>query len=489
MTKLLALAITLATAASAAQKPNVVYILCDDLGYGDVQCLNLERGKIPTPNIDKLAKAGMTFTDTHGGSSVCTPTRYGILTGRYAWRSRLQHGVLDGYDEPLISEGRLTVASLLKQQGYSTACIGKWHLGFTLDKASLREDAGKGKGKKAGSTGAPTGAVTKDGPCSRGFDHFYGFHHARMMEAVFTDNTVKEQIAPIDTLPALTRHAASYIHEQANAKKPFFLYLALNSPHTPIVPAKEWQGKSGLGEYGDFVMQTDWSVGQVVEAIEKAGIAQETLIIFTSDNGCSPAAGMDKLQKQGHFPSAQLRGHKADIWEGGHRIPFIVRWPGVVKPGSTCAQLTCLTDLMATCAEIVGAKLPETAGEDSFSILPLLKGEDKPIRETIIHHSINGMFSIRTREWKLECCPGSGGWSSPKDAEALKENLPAIQLYNMTTDFKESQNVKADNPVIVETMTGQLEAIVENGRSTPGAKQVNDVKVTVVKAPKEKKKN
>jgi arylsulfatase A len=488
MMKLITLAVVLATLASAAQKPNIVYILCDDLGYGDVQCLNPERGKIPTPNIDKLAKAGMIFTDTHGGSSVCTPTRYGILTGRYCWRSRLQNGVMSGYDAPLIAADRLTVASLLKQHGYATACIGKWHLGFTVDKkAAAKDDASEEKGAKGGNGGAVNGTVTKDGPVTRGFDHFYGFHHARMMQAVFTDDTVTEQLDPTNMLPALTRRAVRTLEENAATKKPFFLYLALNSPHTPIVPAKEWQGKSGLGAYGDFVMQTDWTIGQVLEAIDKAGITQDTLVIFTSDNGCSPAAGFPTLEKHGHYPSAQFRGHKADIWDGGHRIPFIVRWPGVVKPASSCAQLTCLTDLMATCAEIVGAKLPDNAGEDSFSILPLLKGEDKPVRETLIHHSINGLFALRNCEWKLELCAGSGGWSSPNDAEALKKGLHPIQLYNMLSDYMESKNVEADNKAVVEAMTAQLTALVENGRSTPGAKQANDVKVTIVKTPKEKK--
>jgi len=459
----------------AAGRPNIIYILADDLGYGDVQGLNPKRGKIPTPNIDKLAKAGMTFTDTHGGSSVCTPTRYGILTGRYAWRSRLQNGVLGGYAEPLIAADRLTVAAILKKQGYWTACIGKWHLGF-----SVQGNMGKGS--------AATGTVTKDGPLTRGFDHFYGFHHAHTIEALFTDDTVKERLAPVEMLPALTRHAARTIGEQAAAKKPFFLYLALNSPHTPIVPAAEWQGKSGLGDYGDYVMQTDWSVGQVVEAIDKAGIADSTLVIFTSDNGCSPAAGIDQLQTKGHFPSADFRGHKADIWDGGHRVPFIVRWPGVVKPGSSCAQLTCLTDLMATCAEITGESLPENAGEDSFSILPLLKGEDKPIRDTLVHHSIDGRFALRDRTWKLELCYGSGGWSSPRDWEAMKAKLPPVQLYNMISDYRETKNVEAANRAIVEAMTKQLEALVANGRSTPGAKQANDVPVTILKEAQAKRK-
>ncbi len=475
-----------AVTARGQGKPNIVYILCDDLGYGDVQCLNPERGKIPTPNIDRLAKAGMTFTDTHGGSSVCTPTRYGILTGRYAWRSRLQHGVLNGYTEPLIAANRLTVASLLKGQDYTTACIGKWHLGFTVEEKEAPKK--KGPASKSECAGAPTGSVTTNGPVTRGFEHFYGYLHARSMQALFVDDTVREQVAPVGTLPALTCHAVRYIAEQAKAQKPFFLYLTLNSPHTPIVPAQEWQGRSGLGDYGDFVMQTDGAVGEVLKAIDKAGIEKNTLVIFTSDNGCSSAAGIDKLQAKGHFPSAHYRGSKADIWDGGHRIPFIVRWPGVVKPGSSCGQLTCLTDLMATCAEITGVKLPENAGEDSFSILPLLKGDEKPVRDTLVHHSISGMFALRDRTWKLELCPGSGGWSSPGDAEALESGLPSTQLYNMISDDKEARNVVAENKAIVDVMTGQLEALIENGRSTPGPKQSNDVRVTIRKEAKAGKK-
>ncbi len=456
----------------AADKPNIVYILADDLGYGDVHCLNPQRGKIKTPNLDRLASLGMTFTDAHSGSSVCTPTRYGVLTGRYAWLTRLQSGVLDGYVPPLIAQERLTVPALLKQQGYHTACLGKWHLGFTIEGAGKRGGGAKGKLE-----GAPLGAVTRDGPVARGFDLFYGFHHARMMKSVFENDRVTQIVEPVDMLPCLIRRAADYIGERAKTGQPFFLYFALNSPHTPIVPSKEWQGKSGLGAYGDFVMETDWAVGEVLTALDRAGVAGNTLVIFTSDNGCSPAAGTEKLERQGHFASAQFRGYKADIWEGGHHVPFLVRWPGHVKTGAQCGQIICHTDLMATCAELLDTKLPDNAGEDSVSFLPLLRGEDRPVREAVVHHSIQGRFAIRQREWKLELCSGSGGWGQPNDAAAKKQGLPGVQLYDLSKDIGETKNVQAGHPEVVACLTQLLEQCVANGRSTPGAKQPNDIKV------------
>jgi arylsulfatase A-like enzyme len=441
-----------------------------------VHILNPDRGKIATPNIDRLAKEGMAFTDAHGGSSVCTPTRYGILTGRYAWRSRLQNGVLDGYVDPLIAKDRLTVPALLKRNGYHTACIGKWHLGFTINGAG--KDGGKAKGAM---NGAPLGAVTPDGPVSRGFDTFFGFHHARMIKSFFTNDRVTEMIEPVDVLPRITQRAADHVAERAKAGQPFFLYFALNAPHTPILPSKAWQGKSGLGDYGDYVMETDWAVGEVLSAIEKAGIAQNTLVIFTSDNGCSPAAGTAKLEQQGHFASAEFRGYKSDIWDGGHRIPFIVRWPGKVKPDTRCSKLVCLTDLMATCAEMLGETLPPEAGEDSFSFLPLLLGKDANPRQAIIHHSIAGRFAIRDGQWKLEICAGSGGWGKPGDADAGKRGLPSVQLYDLSTDVGETRNVQAEHKDIVERLTAMLNKAVADGRTTPGPKQSNDANIQIHK--------
>ena len=449
-------------------KPNMIYILADDLGYGDVQCLNPERGKIKTPNLDKLATQGMTFTDAHSGSSVCTPTRYGLLTGRYAWRTRLQNGVLDGYDEPLIAAERLTVPALLRQNGYHTAIIGKWHLGYTIESGDKKGD-GKGKG-------APIGAITHDGPVTRGFDEFFGFHHARIMRSVFETDRCTQFIEPVDMLPALVKRSTEHIAARSNAGQPFFLYLPLSSPHTPIVPSKEWQGKSGLGAYGDFVMETDWAVGEVLVALERAGVADNTLVIFTSDNGCSPAAKVDKLEAQGHFASGQFRGYKADIWDGGHRVPFFVRWPGKVKPGTQSSQLICHTDFIATCAEILGLKLPENAGEDSVSILPAMLGTATgPVREAAVHHSINGDFAIRQGSWKLELCKGSGGWSKGGITDE-----PG-QLYDMSKDVGEQQNEYHKYPEIVSQLTELLEKYVIDGRSTPGPALKNDVPLEIKK--------
>ena len=463
-------------AAVEPQKPNIVYILADDLGYGDVQCLNPERGKIKTPCLDKLASQGMTFTDAHSGSSVCTPTRYGLLTGRYCWRSRLQSGVLDGYVPPLIAADRLTVPGLLKQNGYHTAIIGKWHLGFTIEGAD-KKGGGNGKGE-----GAPIGAITRDGPLTRGFDEFFGFHHARMMKSVFENDRVTQKIEPVDMLPALVKRSADHIAARAKAGQPFFLYLPLSSPHSPIVPSKEWQGKSGLGDYADFVMETDWAVGEVLAALDKAGVADNTLVFFTSDNGCSPVAKVDKLEANGHFPSARFRGYKSDIWDGGHRVPFFVRWPGRVKPGSHNKQVICHTDLMATCSEILDVKLPDDAGEDSVSLLSGLLGKEAaPVHEAVVHHSISGCFAIRQGQWKLEFCPGSGGWGKPGDAAAKKQDLPEVQLYDLASDIGETRNVRAEHPDVVERLTKLLEQTISNGRSTPGPKQANDAVVELRK--------
>ncbi len=467
---------------AADAPPNIVYVLCDDLGYGDVHFLNPQRGKIATPNADRLAAQGMVFTDAHSGSSVCTPTRYGLLTGRYAWRTHLQSGVIFGESRALIARERLTVPELLRQHGYATACIGKWHLGMTLPDAKHLNDA------------------IADGPTTRGFDTYFGISASLDMPPfAFIENdhytetpTATKQwvrkgpAAPgfeaVDVLPTLTRKASETIALRAAEKKPFFLYLPLNSPHVPIVPTKEWQGKSGLGAYGDFVMETDWALGEVMAALDKAGIAENTLLIFTSDNGCSPAAGTGKLEAQGHFASAQFRGYKADIWDGGHHVPFIVRWPAKVKAGSQSAQIICHTDFMATCAEIFAAKLPDNAAEDSVSILPALLGKDTaPLHEAIVHHSIEGKFAIRQGKWKLEFCAGSGGWGKPGDADAKKNGLPDVQLYDLSADIGETTNVQSANPEVVARLTKLAEEYITNGRSTPGAKQPNDAPIHLLK--------
>jgi arylsulfatase A-like enzyme len=462
-------------------KPNIVFILADDMGYGDVQCLNPQRGKIATPHLDRLAAQGMIFTDAHSSSSVCTPTRYSILTGRYNWRTHLQTFVLNGYSAPLIAADRLTVPSLLKQHGYHTACVGKWHLGMGLPKDE------------------PSPKIT-EGPTTRGFDYYYGISASLDMPPFayiendrFTEplTTTKKwqrtgpaaaSFEAVDVLPALASKSVDYIATQAKTGQPFFLYLPLTSPHTPILPSKEWQGKSSIGKYGDFVMETDWAVGEVMAALEKAGVANNTLIVFTSDNGCSKAAGIPAMEAKGHFPSADLRGSKSDIFDGGHRVPFLMRWPDRIKAGSRSDEVVGQIDLMATCAELLGVKLPANAGEDSVNILPAMLGTAKtPVRDALVHHSIDGSFAIRQGDWKLELCAGSGGWSDPAPGSSAAKGLPDTQLYNLRTDLAEVKNVYAENPEVVARLTKLLENYIAQGRSTPGAKQANDVAIQIRK--------
>ena len=286
----------------------------------------------------------------------------------------------------------------------------------------------------------------------------------------------------VHVLPMLARKAKEFIAAGAATNTPFFLYLPLTSPHTPLVPTKEWQGKSGLGDYGDFVMETDWALGEVLAALDKAGIVDNTLVLFSSDNGCAPYIGVDELEKQGHYPSADRRGYKADIWDGGHRIPLIARWPGRIKAGSTSDQLVSLVDLMATCADVVGVKMPKNAGEDSVSFLPALLGTaTAPLREAVVFHSINGSFAVRQGRWKLELCPDSGGWSAPKPGSKEAQGLPPVQLYDMGKDVGERANEYKEHPETVAQLTKLLEKYVADGGSTPNALGVNDVAVNIRK--------
>ena len=499
-------------AMGAPEKPNIIFILCDDLGYGDVKCNNAD-GRIATPCADKMASQGMRFTDAHTTSAVCTPSRYSVMTGRYNWRSRLQSFVLGGLSPRLIEPGRLTVAGVLHRQGYATACIGKWHLGMDWVKLPGKDVTELSIETPEQVHNVDYSQPIKNGPNAVGFDHYFGISASLdMVPYTFIENDrvtvvptvdkafplmhgkedkfsrrgpAAEKFEDVDVLPTLTQKAVEVIGARAadaRAGKPFFLYLPLNAPHTPIAPSPEWQGRSGLNPYADFVMQTDAALGAVLRALDDHGLAGNTLVVFTSDNGCSPQADFPALLAKGHNPSWVLRGHKADIWDGGHRVPFIVRWPGRVKAGATCDQLVSLADFMATCADITGVKLPDNAAEDSISILPALLGSaDKPLREALVHHSINGRFSIRQGKWKLELCPGSGGWSIPRDPQAVQRGLPCLQLYDMTADISEQRNLEAEHPEVVKRMTALLEKYVAEGRSTPGAPQKNEVAVDIWK--------
>lgn len=500
-----------ASVAHAASPPNIVYILCDDLGYGDLSCFNPD-SKILTPNFDAVAKAGMMFTDAHSGSAVCSPTRYGIMTGRYAWRSKLQSGVLGGLSPRLIEPGRLTVPALLKEHGYHTACIGKWHLGM---------DWVKKDGKQVSELSIETPEQVwnvdfskpyKNGPNAAGFDYYFGISasldmvpytflendHATIVPTVdksfemFLGRKQPTRLGPAaesfeaaDVLPRLTEKAVGYIAQRAahaRQGKPFFLYLPFASPHTPIAPTKEWQGKSGLNHYADFVLQNDHCLGQVLKALDDHGLSDNTLLVVTSDNGCSPLVDFPELAKLGHRPSYVFRGAKADIFEGGHRVPLIVRWPGRVKPGTQCEQTICHVDLLATCAELVGAKLPDDAGEDSSSILPALNGKlDTPLREATVHHSANGTFAIRQGNWKLVFAAHSGGWSEPRPNAKNLAELPPVQLYDLAADVSEQTNVAEANPKVVDHLFELMQKYIANGRSTPGKQQKNAVAVDLWK--------
>ena len=460
--------------ALAAETPNIVYILADDLGYGDVRCLNPE-SKIPTPHMDRLASEGLTFTDAHSGSAVCTPTRYGILTGRYAWRTRLKNGVLWGYSPPLIDHGELTVAAYLKGQGYHTACVGKWHLGLgwqTKDGATLTD------GDKLTGENVDFAKPLTHGPLNLGFDYFFGISAsldmppyvyiendrataipAEMKPTTFRTGLTAEGFEPVNVLPDLTEKAVAYLKERhaENVGQPFFLYLPLTAPHTPVVPAPFVKGWSQAGDYGDFAAQVDDTVGQVLRALDELGIAENTLVVVTSDNGSTePTAKM--VKEFGHRPNYLFRGRKSDAWEGGHHIPFLVRWPARVRPGTKTSETTCLTDLLATAAAIAGGPLPDGAGEDSVSMLPALLGKkrDKPLREFTVHHSINGVFALRQGPWKFIDSPGSGGWSS-NGPNAPKPGDPPVQLYNLDKDIGEQHNLWEAEPEKLAVMRQWLE--------------------------------
>ncbi len=507
-----ALILLFCPAVLAGERPNLIFILCDDLGTGDVRLLNPD-GKIPTPNMDRIGREGMTFTDAHSSSSVCTPTRYGTLTGRYNWRSKLQTGVLGGLSPRLIEPGRMTVANVLKTQGYHTAAVGKWHLGmdWVIKEGQTVAEMNIESREQAWSVD-----FTKphtNGPLSVGFDHYFGIAASldmvpyafiegdkvtvqptedralEMVHGVADKFTRKGPAAPgftgYEVLPALIDQAISWISSQsteARSGKPFFLYLPLASPHTPTLPNPQWRGISGLNQYGDFVMETDAEVGRLLKALDAQGLAENTMVVFTSDNGCSPMANYPELLAKGHNPSGKYRGHKADIYEGGHRVPFLVRWPARVKGGQTTTQLTCLTDFMATAAEITGARLPENAAEDSFSFLSTLLGEPAkgPRRESLINHSIAGYFAMREGPWKLCLCPGSGGWSNPRPGQEPAGSSP-VQLFNLDDDLGETKNVADQHPDIVARLTKKIENHVAIGRSTPGADQANAVPIDLWK--------
>lgn len=500
-----------AFADSALQvRPNFLILLADDLGYGDVRCNNPDRSRIPTPHIDRLAREGMRFTDAHSSSGVCSPSRYTLLTGRYHWRSRLQGGIVGLWEEPLIAPDRLTIAGLARQSGYRTAAVGKWHLGWHWGIPEERRVLFQPKALAA--LAEPSEAHRAawrevfsrklgGGPLAAGFDTYFGTDVPNWPPFCFIENdrTVGMPSALLppaelknhrasnqgpalpgwsfeSILATLADRAAGVIADAARDKKPFLLYLPLTTPHTPLAPSAGWRGRSGLSSpVADLIMETDDAIGRVLAALVQAGVADNTFVLFTSDNGFAAYVGAENLVAQGHHPSGPLRGYKGDAWEGGHRIPFIVRWPGVVRPGVVSHQLVQQADLLATLAAILGVTVPANAGEDSVSFLPLLRGEDRPVRDHAINQSQGGVLTLREGNWKFIAAPGGGGsWS--KFSAQPAATTPG-QLYNLGLDLGEQRNLYADQPERVAAMQARLAELVRRGRSTPGTDQANDVPV------------
>lgn len=457
-----------AGSAFAAERPNIVVILADDMGHGHVSCLN-PASKFQTPHIDRLATQGITLVDAHSGSAVCSPTRYGLLTGRYAWRTHLVQGVLKWYDPPLIEAGRLTLPGLLHQHGYHTACIGKWHLGWNWNR-----------------TGTADPDFTRpiaEGPTTRGFDYYFGTDVPNYPPYCFIENdrtvglpTARKAKVSLEgpegamlpdwqfdaILPRLVARSEQYIAERAATKQPFFLYLPLTSPHEPISPSAEFRGKSGLNALADFLLETDAAVGRVMAALDRAGVAENTLLIFTADNGSSTYTGGQQLIAAGHAPSAGFRSFKASIYEGGHRVPFFARWPGKIAAGAKSSETICLTDLLATTAAILETPLPDNSAEDSFNVLSALRGENtpKPLREATVHQSHAGQLAIRQGRWKLITPLAMGQKPRQGDPERA-------ELYDLAADPGEQHDLAAHEPAVVERLTQLLARYQHDGRSRP----------------------
>lgn len=452
-------------------RPNIILILLDDMGIGDTKAYN-PWSAIPTPYLDRLAREGMRFTDMHSSSAVCTPSRYSVLTGRYCWRSRLKSGVLDGHGTNLIEIGRLTLPALLQQAGYKTGGVGKWHLGL--------RDGDKTDYSKP----------LRPGPRDHGFDYYFGipasldfppylyFKNDHVIEAPTAHTEGRNDprgvfwragpIAPHfemeQVVPTLTNKAVEFIN-QADGNQPYFLYFPMPSPHTPWLPLPEYQGKSGAGDYGDYVVQTDDMIGRLLDAVDRSGQRDKTIFIVTSDNGADWKEEDDA--RFAHRANAHWRGKKADAWEAGHRVPFLIRWPRHIRENSVSTETASLTDLMATIAAALNLPLPDDAAEDSFNLLPTLHGQQSgSIRPHIVDHSLTGMFTIREGDWKLIQGLGSGGFTAPRTMVPA-ESGPQGQLYNLADDPREEHNLYLLRPDIVTRLSTILTDIQLSGRSRP----------------------
>lgn len=474
--------------AASASRPNILILYADDLGYGDLGCFS-EKSKIPTPHLDGLASQGVRFTDAHSSSGICSPSRYALLTGRHHWRDF--HGIVNAFGPSVFDPERLTMPEMLRERGYATACVGKWHLGW--DWEAIRK--AKGVGPDAFDWSKPI----PNGPLAHGFDSYFGDDVINFPPYAWIENDrvvtaptealdtakwkpIKEgnwecrpgpMVAgwdPYAVLPTLTEKGVEYLKSRKDQTEPFFLYFAFPSPHAPIIPNDEYDGVSGAGPFGDFVAETDAMVGKLLAALEASGHAENTLVVFTADNGPEHYA-YARDAKFGHWSPEPLRGLKRDIYEGGHRVPFIVRWPGVTKPGAVSDVLASQIDLMATFASIVGFELPDDAAEDSHDMLPHLRGEADSIRRTHVHNTNANQYAIRHGDWLL--IDARTGYNSKGFAEWEKRRgYPAdddapVELYDLAKDPGQRKNLAADHPAVVAELQTLLKEIREQGHSAP----------------------
>lgn len=504
---LVVLAVSTSAIAAKPKLPNIVLIYADDLGYGDIGCYNSE-SKVPTRNIDRLASEGMRFTDAHSPSTVCTPSRYGVLTGRSPFRLNYK-GVFVGVGGPcLINPGRLTLASMLKAKGYATAMTGKWHVGL-----SFFDKEGKPISDRRGINGNERVRLTDfsrpipDGPLAHGFDRFFGTACCPTTDWLYawidgdkipvppTEVRPESVVTPAtpynrDCRPGLTapdfkfrevdlvflEKSKAFLKEHVESKpeQPFFLFHSTQAVHLPSLPAPQFQGKTNAGPHGDFIFELDWVVGQLMETLDQLHVADNTLVILTSDNGPEVPTVIAMRADHQHDGARPWRGMKRDQWEGGHRVPFIVRCPGHVKPDSECSETICQTDIFETLAQIVHYQVPDDAAEDSFSLLPLLKGKQpsNPIRPYTLHTTINLSMAIREGNWKYLDHRGSGGNNynnpglAPYRIEDTAPDAPG-QLYDLATDPGEKNNLYDKRPELVKKLKAQLQQTIENGRSRP----------------------
>lgn len=486
---------------TAADPPNVLILYADDLGFGDLGCYHAD-SRIPTPHLNQLASEGIRFTDGHSSSGICTPSRYALLTGRHHWRDF--HNIVGALGGSVFDPERLTLPEMMREQGYQTAAIGKWHLGWDWD-AIRKPDARKiGKGKAAawGPDAFDWNMAIPNGPLAHGFDSYFGdtvinfppyawIENDRLTKApdALMDSSKWPPIKegrwecrpgpmvsgwnPYDNIPTTTQKGVDFIKRQTSSDAPFFLYFAFPSPHAPIIPNDEFDGASKAGPYGDFVVETDAAVGKILAALESSGQAENTIVIFTADNGPERYAyARDK--EYGHWSAHPLRGLKRDIYEGGHHVPFIIRWPGVATSGRVSSALVSQIDIMATLAAVTGFHLPDDAAEDSHNLVPLLKGDADAVRTTHIHNTRANHYAIRHHDWLL--IDARTGYISSRNAEwEAKRNIPAdndhpVELYNLKDDIGQTKDVSLQHPDVVEDLQQLLRSIREKGFSSPRLK-------------------